>query len=366
MKEIMGDHIQEFGKILDYRDELLRTNPGSTCVVKVVEPNADSRPVFQSFYICFDALKKAFQHCRKCIGLDGCFLKGVCRGQLLVAVCKDGNNQMLPLAWAVVEYENKSTWTWFIRILKEDLALGDGTHLTLITDMQKGLFVAIQDLLPVVEHRKCARHILANFSKDWRGLQRRQQFWRIAKSTFESQLRRNIEQMKLLGPTKMMDKLMYYNINYWCKVYFNTNVKVDSVDNNMAECFNAWIMAARTVAQEQWLKAEHHCNGFFSYCQYDESQNHSNTYWKDIVEETANIINTADFTSSHCYREANKVADYPAKLATKLDQPSLYHRLEHLPSGAKCPYVLDRMRLPSIRIRYDKANFFLLVKYVAC
>ena len=38
---------------------------------------------------------------------------------------------------------------------------------------------------------------------------------------------------------------MYYNINYWCKVYFNTNVKVDSVDNNMAECFNAWIMAAR-------------------------------------------------------------------------------------------------------------------------
>ncbi|XP_060190514.1 uncharacterized protein LOC132619706 [Lycium barbarum] len=245
LKEIMGDHIQEFGKILYYRDELLRTNPGSTCVVKLAEPNADSRPVFLSFYICFDALKKAFQHCRKCIGLYGCFLKGVCRGQLLVAVYKDGNNQMFPLVWAVVEYENKSTWTWFIIILKEDLALGDGTDLTLITDMQKGLLVSIQDLLPAVEHRKCARHILANFSKEWRGLQRRQQFWRIAKSTFESQLRRNIELMKLLGPTKMMDKLMYYNIDYWCKVYFNTNVKVDSVHNNMAECFNAWILAAR-------------------------------------------------------------------------------------------------------------------------
>ncbi|XP_060190429.1 uncharacterized protein LOC132619590 [Lycium barbarum] len=241
----MGDHIQEFGKILDYRDELLRTNLGSTCVVKLAEPNADGRPVFQSFYICFDALKKAFQHCRKCIGLDGYFLKGVCRGQLLVVVCKDDNNQMLPLAWAVMEYENKNTWTWFIRILKEDLALGDGTALTLITDMQKGLFVAIQDLIPAVLHKKCARHILANFSKDWRGLQRRQQFWRVAKSTFESQLRRNIELMKLLGPKKMMDKLMYYNIDYWCKVYFNTNIKVDFVDNNMAECFNAWILAAR-------------------------------------------------------------------------------------------------------------------------
>ncbi|XP_060217257.1 uncharacterized protein LOC132644676 [Lycium barbarum] len=220
----MGDHIQEFGKILDYRDELLRTNPGSTCVVKLAEPNANSRPVFQSFYICFDALKKAFQHCRKCIGLDGCFLKGVCREQLLVAVCKDGNNQMLSLAWAVVEYENKSTWTWFIRILKEDLALGDGTDLTLITDMQKGLFVAIQDLLPA---------------------QRMERATEKTAVLVESQLRRNIELMKFLGPTKMMDKLMYYNIDYWCKVYFNTNVKVDSVDNNMAECFNAWILAAR-------------------------------------------------------------------------------------------------------------------------
>ncbi|WMV52837.1 hypothetical protein MTR67_046222 [Solanum verrucosum] len=109
LKDIMGDHIVEFGKILDYKDELLRTNPESTCVVKLGEPDALGRPIFQSFYICFDPLKKAFQNCRKCIGLDGCFLKGVCRGQLLVVVAKDGNNQMLPLAWAVVEYEKKET-----------------------------------------------------------------------------------------------------------------------------------------------------------------------------------------------------------------------------------------------------------------
>jgi len=105
--------------------------------------------------------------------------------------------------------------------------------------------VAITNVLPKCEHRMCARHILANWAKDWRGLQRRQQFWKIAKSTFESQLRNNIEKMKLLGPEKMMDNLMYYNINFWCKVYFNTEVKCDSVDNNMSECFNAWILAAR-------------------------------------------------------------------------------------------------------------------------
>ncbi|PHT83965.1 hypothetical protein T459_12408 [Capsicum annuum] len=66
----------------------------------------------QYLYIYFDACKKAFLgSCRKCIGLDGCFLKGVTKGQLLVVAAKEDNNQVLPIAWAVVEYENKNTWT---------------------------------------------------------------------------------------------------------------------------------------------------------------------------------------------------------------------------------------------------------------
>lgn len=71
------------------------------------------------------------------IGFDGCFLKGVCKGQLLVAVCRDGNNQMLPIAWAVVEVENQYTWTWFLELVKNDLELGEGHQLSIISDMQK-------------------------------------------------------------------------------------------------------------------------------------------------------------------------------------------------------------------------------------
>ncbi|KAH0711865.1 hypothetical protein KY289_007824 [Solanum tuberosum] len=114
LKQIMGDHVEEFKRILDYRDELLKTNLGSTCVVRLSEET----------------------------------FKGVSRGQLLVAVCKDGNNQMLPLAWAVVEVENTFIWKWSIKLVRHDLELGDGTELTTITDMHKSLDKAIQDLLP--------------------------------------------------------------------------------------------------------------------------------------------------------------------------------------------------------------------------
>ncbi|XP_060178268.1 uncharacterized protein LOC132608224 [Lycium barbarum] len=142
--------------------------------------------IWNFFNLCFDALKKCFLGgCRKCIGLDGCFLKGITKGQLLAAVAKDANNQMFPIAWAIVEYENKNTWTWFLKLLIADFGMGDGSNYTVISDMQKGLQSAMKELLPLVEHRMCARHILANWAKGWRGLQQRNQFWKCAKNTFE-------------------------------------------------------------------------------------------------------------------------------------------------------------------------------------
>nr|XP_016496495.1 PREDICTED: uncharacterized protein LOC107815431 [Nicotiana tabacum] len=152
LTQIMGDHIKEFGRILDYRDKLLRTNPDSTCVVRLSEEtHEDGRKMFVAFYICFDVLKKAFlDGCRRCIGFDGYFLKGVCKGQLLVAVCKDGNNQMLPLAWSVVKVENTFNWRWFVNLLKNDLELGDGTELTVITDMQKVTYILLNVLFKSV------------------------------------------------------------------------------------------------------------------------------------------------------------------------------------------------------------------------
>ncbi|WMV38728.1 hypothetical protein MTR67_032113, partial [Solanum verrucosum] len=49
-----------------------------------------------------------------------------------------------------------------------DLGLGDGRDYRLISDMQKGITSIVIDLLPEVEHMMCARHILANWAKDWR------------------------------------------------------------------------------------------------------------------------------------------------------------------------------------------------------
>lgn len=94
--------------------------------------------IFKAIYIGFSALKKGFlKGCRSIIGLDGCFLKTILGGVLLCAIGKDGNNQMFPIAWAVVEIENQSCWTWFLTILLEELGINDGSGFTFISDQQK-------------------------------------------------------------------------------------------------------------------------------------------------------------------------------------------------------------------------------------
>ena len=92
-------------------------------------------------FICFDAVKKGWKAgCRPIIGVNGCFLKGVCKGQLLAAIGLDADDQMYPIAWAVVDKENKVNWRWFLEWLAKELELVDGSFITMISDMQKVKF----------------------------------------------------------------------------------------------------------------------------------------------------------------------------------------------------------------------------------
>ena len=58
--------------------------------------------VFFSFNICIEA----FRYCRPVLCVDGTFLTGKYKGQILTAIGQDGNNQIVPLAFAFVESEN--------------------------------------------------------------------------------------------------------------------------------------------------------------------------------------------------------------------------------------------------------------------
>lgn len=73
------------------------------------------------------------------IGLDGTFLKGKAKGQLLVAVGQDNMNHFYPLAWAIVDKEIKRTWNWFLGLLQHSLELqmGEGIRIKVMNQLRE-------------------------------------------------------------------------------------------------------------------------------------------------------------------------------------------------------------------------------------
>ncbi|KAK8539437.1 hypothetical protein V6N12_043063 [Hibiscus sabdariffa] len=94
------------GDFLFLRTLVRSADPGGTFELMVERPTAVDIPNFKRLYVCFSALKEGFKkYCRPVISLDGCFLKGPFKGEILSIVGRDSNNQIFPIAWAMVEVE---------------------------------------------------------------------------------------------------------------------------------------------------------------------------------------------------------------------------------------------------------------------
>ncbi|KAK9033106.1 hypothetical protein V6N11_018144 [Hibiscus sabdariffa] len=138
LEQIRGSVVHEFNRLFDYMYVLRSADPNGNFELMVERPTVDEKPKFRRLYVCFSALKEAFKkYCRQVISLDGCFLKGSFQGEILSAVGRDSNDQIFPIAWAVVEVENRDTWAWFLNNIRMDLELENGEKVTLISDMQK-------------------------------------------------------------------------------------------------------------------------------------------------------------------------------------------------------------------------------------
>ena len=156
--------------------------------MKCSSEDGDANPKFMRLYICLHALKKGWKKgCRCIIGLDGCFIKGYHTGQLLTAIGVDPNNQMYPIAYALVESECRDSWEWFLELLGQDLEINNFYSIVWITDKQKGLIDATAQMFPNSKHRFCVRHMYNNFKIEHKGLLFKQILWVVAKCTTEQE-----------------------------------------------------------------------------------------------------------------------------------------------------------------------------------
>ncbi|GJT61828.1 multidrug resistance-associated protein 5 [Tanacetum coccineum] len=215
-EKIIGEH---YSMLRSYGKAILDSNLGSTVKLGVTV-NPDGKTYFDRFYVCFVGLTDGWKAwCRKIIALDGCLLKSPNQGEILTTIGRDGNNHIYPVAWAVVNVENKDNWTWFLELLEQDLGSSRGNGLTLMSDQHKGLIEAVKDVMPNAEHRQCARHIYENFRKQYPGLEFRQLLWEASKASYPQLFNKIIDKIKSANPNAhkyLMDK----NPKIWSRAFF--------------------------------------------------------------------------------------------------------------------------------------------------
>ena len=98
----------------------------------------------------------------------------------------------------------------------------------------------MRELLPEVEHRWCARHIYANWSKKYSGAVYCQKFWACSRSTFEERFRDTLDSLGETDP-RAAEIVLTYPPAAWVRAYFSTRSKCWMPDNNLCESFNFWI-----------------------------------------------------------------------------------------------------------------------------
>lgn len=112
----------------------------------------------------------AFAHCIPVLQIDDTHLYGKYQGVLLTATSVDGFHHLLPVAFALVEGENISSWAWFMERVRKMVAL-DRRGVCVISDRHLGIMSAMSNPNlgePDGYHRFCVRHLAANFAKTFK------------------------------------------------------------------------------------------------------------------------------------------------------------------------------------------------------
>jgi hypothetical protein len=100
-----------------------------------------------------------FTHYRHVISVDGTFLTGKYKGMLMVAVSMTAKNQLLLLAFALVEGKNNENWKLFLGLVRKQV-LGLDRQVYMISDRHCGLLNGAKDHLegyPPLIHRWCSQ-----------------------------------------------------------------------------------------------------------------------------------------------------------------------------------------------------------------
>ncbi|XP_057759167.1 uncharacterized protein LOC130979678 [Arachis stenosperma] len=183
---------------------------------------------------------QAFRHCKPLVSIDGTHLYGKYGGTLLVAIAQDGNSNILPVAFALVEGENAESWSFFLSHLREHVTPQPG--LLVISDRHNGIKAALEapdgGWLPPAAYRAfCIRHVAANFALTFKGKDARRLLVNAAYAKTEVEFDCWFDILRSENPA-MCDWANRIEYSLWTQ-YCDEGRRFGHMTTNISECVNS-------------------------------------------------------------------------------------------------------------------------------
>ena len=235
---VMGSAESGYEELPTYLHMIKMSNPGTLTRLEV-----DTNNRFKYLFLAFGASIAGFPYMRKVVVVDGTFLQGKYKGTLLIATSQDGNFQIFPIAFAVVDTENDESWTWFFRQLSR--MIPDDEGLALISDRHQSIGKAIAVVYPLASRGICTYHLYKNILLRYKG---RDLFGLVKKAANSFRLtdfQATFETIKELNPD-LHAYLERADVRKWARAHFKGD-RYNLLTSNIAESINRALSGARSL-----------------------------------------------------------------------------------------------------------------------
>ncbi|KAA0053426.1 MuDRA-like transposase [Cucumis melo var. makuwa] len=184
------------------------------------------------------------------IVMDGTFLKNKYRGQLIVTVCLDGNNQIYPLAFGVVDRETDDSIQWFLEKLKG--AIGEVPNLGFVTYRKTCFSKGISSVFPSAFHGLCVQHLSQNLHDKYKNDTVATLFYNASRTYRESTFVEALRHL-LAFPNGSGKYLNDVGIARWSRVHFPGR-RYNMMTTNIAESINSILKEPRDLPIASFLE----------------------------------------------------------------------------------------------------------------
>ncbi|XP_072064300.1 uncharacterized protein [Arachis hypogaea] len=213
--------------------------------------------IFGGWKASYEALPIwAFRHCKPIVQVDGTHLYGKYKGCLLVAVSQDGNNNIVPIAFAIVEGETSEAWHFFLSNLRQHVVTRDGVGL--ISDRHESINAAVERSNrawspPRAFHTFCIRHIESNFLRKFKAPHLQKLVVNIGYSRTVREYEVRYQRLRDRGEayTNWLNRIPREQY----ALAFDGGYRWGHMTTNLVECINSVLKGARNLPITALVKA---------------------------------------------------------------------------------------------------------------